>query len=302
LFRLLIREVLMRRSPIALLALLLVLLLAACGSAPAAQSPMSQPAPAAPTDAPPTTEPTIAQRAAVTLNVFAAASLTDAFAALAPAFEAAHPEVTIVFNFAGSQQLATQLGEGAPADIFASANMRHMDVAIESTRVMSGTAQTFVRNRLVVITPSDNPGGISTLQDLIKPKLKLVLADSSVPVGQYTLEFLAKASALPAYTNAYSPTVLANVVSYENTVRAVLTKVVLGEADAGVVYTTDAALAAAKLQQIAIPDELNSIASYPIAPVADSAAPDLAQAFVAYVLSPEGQGVLAKYGFIPATE
>lgn len=307
----------MRRSPIDLLALLLTFLLAACGGAPAAQSPTSQPttaaapmiaaptteaAPAAPTDAPPTTEPTTAPREAVTLNVFAAASLTDAFEALAPAFEAAHPEVTIVFNFAGSQQLATQLGEGAPADVFASANMRQMDVAIESTRVVSGTAQTFVRNRLVVITPSDNPAGISTLQDLTKPELKLVLADSSVPVGQYTLEFLAKASALPEYTDAYSPTVLANVVSYENTVRAVLTKVVLGEADAGVVYTTDAALDAAKLQQIAIPDELNSLASYPIAPVADSTAPELAQAFVAYVLSPEVQGVLAQYGFIPVTE
>lgn len=280
----------MRRSSAALLASVAALLLAACGGAPRAV-------------APPPTEPLAAAPATSApmgpLAVFAAASLTDAFEELGTAFETTYPGAEITYNFAGSQQLAAQLSEGAPADVFASANIRQMEVATEGGRIVSGTAQAFARNRLVVITPSDNPAGIATLQDLAQPGLKLILADRAVPVGQYSLDVLAKASALPGYTEAYSPTVLANVVSYEENVRSVLTKVALGEGDAGIVYTTDAALAADQLRQIAIPDALNTIASYPIAPVADSANPALAEAFIAFVLSPDGQAILAKYGFIP---
>lgn len=309
-------------------ALVLALLLAACGSAPTAQQPTSPPlpttAPAAPTDAPttasaaapteasttaPTTVPTAAPTAVPTaatstaseLTIFAAASLTDAFEEIATAFEAANPGTEITYNFAGSQQLAAQLNEGAPADVFASANGRQMEVAIKGTRVVSGTQKAFVRNRLVVITPKDNPAGITTLQDLTKPGLKLILADAAVPVGQYSLDFLAKASALAEYTENYSPTVLANVVSFEDNVRSVLTKVALGEGDAGIVYTTDAALDAENIQQIMIPDALNTIASYPIAPIADSANPAMAQAFIDYIIAPEGQQILVKYGFIPTT-
>ncbi|NTW03224.1 MAG: molybdate ABC transporter substrate-binding protein [Oscillochloris sp.] len=323
----------MRRSPIALFALLLALLLSACGGAPTAQSPTSTSAPAAEitvvateaaTDSATevateavtevatvaateaateavTTLPTDAPTAAAgtTLNVFAAASLTDAFTEIATAFEAAHPGVTVTYNFAGSQQLATQINEGAPVDVFASANRKQMDAVITSSKVVSGTESVFAGNRLVLITPKENPAGIVSLKDLAKPNLKLVLADKSVPVGQYALDFLAKASALPEYTEAYSATVLANVVSYEDNVRTVLTKVSLGEGDAGIVYTTDAALDADKLQQIIIPDELNSLAKYPIAALSDSASPELAQAFVDYVLSGEGQKVLETYGFIP---
>lgn len=271
----------MRRSP---LALALTLLLAACGGAPLA----------APTEAP-------AASLSGPLTVFAAASLTDAFTAIGEAFNAANPEVEIAFNFAGSQQLATQITEGAPADVFASANRSQMQVAIDSTRVVSGTQQTFVRNRLVVITPKDNPAGISAPSDLARPGLKLILADTSVPVGQYSLDFLAKASALPEYTAAYSETVLANVVSFEDNVRVVLTKITLGEGDAGIVYTTDAAIEADKITQIAIPDDLNTIASYPIAPIADSANPELALAFIDFVLGPAGQQILSQYGFVAPT-
>jgi molybdate transport system substrate-binding protein len=303
-----------------LLALALTLLLVACGGAPAATQPSSPPAPtAAPTEAPtaaptvasteaPTAAPTVASTEAPTaapttalegtLNVFAAASLTDAFEEIAMAFEAANPGTEIFYNFAGSQQLSAQIIEGAPADVFASANRSQMDVVVESSRVVSGTQQTFVRNRLVVITPSDNPAGIETLQDLANPGLRIILADAAVPVGQYSLDFLARASALPEYTESYSPTVLANVVSYEENVRSVLAKVALGEGDAGIVYTTDAALDANNVALIAIPDELNTIASYPIAPIADSPNPELAQAFIEFVLGPEGQQLLVKYGFI----
>ncbi len=284
----------MKHSPIAILTLLLTLLLAACG-APAAQSPPSPPAPTtAPTNAP--TAPTAV--AGTTLTVFAAASLTDAFKAIKPAFEAAHPGVTVVYNFAGAQQLAAQINEGAPADVFASANKKQIDVVIASSKIISGTAQTFVRNRLVVITPKANPAGITSLKDLAKPGLKLIFEAKAVPAGQYSLDFLTKASTLPEYTSAYSSTVLSNVVSYEDNVRSVLSKIVLGEGDAGIVYTTDAATVVDKINTIAIPDELNVIAVYPVAPLADSKIPDMAKAFIAYVLSPEGQQVLATYGFI----
>lgn len=236
------------------------------------------------------------------LIVFAAASLTEAFDEIAQDFSTRYPGSNIIYNFAGSQQLAQQLGQGAPADVFASANRAQMEVAIEAGRVVSGTQHTFVRNRLVVIYPNENPGSLSNLQDLAKPGLKLVLAAKEVPVGSYSLEFFAKASASPDFNATYSETVLANVVSYEENVRAVLSKVVLGEADAGIVYTSDVTPdAAGEVGRIEIPDELNVVAAYPIAPVADANNPALAQAFVEYVLSEAGQTVLAKYGFIPAS-
>jgi molybdate transport system substrate-binding protein len=246
--------------------------------------------------------PPAASQPAETLNVFAAASLADAFEEIGAGFRAANPGVELAYNFAGSQQLAAQIAEGAPADVFASANRTQMQAAIAGSRVISGTEQVFARNRLVLITPADNPAGISTPADLAKPGVRLILADSAVPVGQYSLDFLAKASALPGYSAAYSQTVLANVVSYEENVRSVLTKVALGEGDAGIVYTTDAALEAQQVAQIAIPDELNTVAAYPIAPLADSPRAALAQKFIDYVLGPEGQGVLMRYGFIAAAE
>jgi len=236
----------------------------------------------------------------VDLNVFAAASLTSAFGDIGSLFEASHPGTTVVFNFGGSQQLAQQINEGAPADVFASANQKQMDVVIEAGSVVSRTQQTFARNRLVIIYPQDNPAGLTALQDLGKSGLKLVLATKEVPVGQYALEFLEKASVDPALGTSYKDDVTKNVVSYEDNVKAVLTKVALGEADAGIVYTSDiSGTEADKLGRLDIPEALNIIASYPIAPVKESENPDLAQAFIDMVLSAEGQSILAKYNFTP---
>jgi molybdate transport system substrate-binding protein len=235
------------------------------------------------------------------LNVFAAASLTEAFNEMGQTFSAEHPGVTLTFNFAGSQQLAQQLGQGAPADIFASANKSQMKIAIDASRVVSGTEKTFVRNGLVVIFPTDNPAGITQLQDLAKPGIKIILAAKEVPVGQYSLDFLGKAITDTTFSPTYMDDVLKNVVSYEENVRAVLTKIALGEGDVGIVYTSDiAGDGADKVGRLDIPENLNTIATYPIATVSDSAAPTQAQAFVDYVLSPAGQAVLEKYGFIPA--
>jgi molybdate transport system substrate-binding protein len=242
----------------------------------------------------------------VTLNVFAAASLTDAFGEIGVAFSVANPGTEVVFNFAGSNQLATQIGEGAPADVFAAANGTQMVAAIDSGRIIYGTQRTFARNRLVVVTPDDNPAGLITLQDLATPGVKVVFAAAEVPVGQYTQTFLDKAEESGALGAGYKDAVTANIVSYEANVRAVLTKVTLGEADAGVVYASDVGPVfgggGEDVMQIEIPDELNTIAAYPIAPVADSAQPAMAQQFVDYVLAPEGQQVLARYGFIPTTD
>ncbi len=252
------------------------------------------------TDAPPTT----------TLTVFAAASLTEAFTEIGQNFSAANPGVEVIFNFAGSQQLAQQIGQGAPVDIFASANGTQMKVAIESGRIITGTQRTFAHNRLVVITPLDNPGGVTTLQDLGKPRLKIVFAGQAVPVGQYSLDFLERANVDGSLGTGYREAVIANVVSYEENVRAVLAKVTLGEADAGIVYTSDirheagdsTGGASEQVQRIDIPDPLNTIASYPIAPLDDSPLAEMAEAFIAYVLSPEGQQILVKYGFIAMAE
>jgi len=234
------------------------------------------------------------------LLVFAAASLTDVFGEIGQKFDAANGSTT-AFNFAGSNQLARQLVEGAPADVFASANNTQINNVIEAGDIISGTQRTFAHNRLVVIHAGANPAQLSTLEDLATPGVKLVLAAKEVPVGQYALDFLAKASELPQYTAAYSETVLANVVSYEENVRSVLSKVTLGEADAGIVYTSDIAGGDAEAGQIQIPDELNTIASYPIAATANATDPELAQKFVDYVLSPDGQQILVSYGFISTT-
>lgn len=269
------------------LTLLMTMLMAACGAA----TPAAPAATSAPADS------------GGELTVFAAASLTAAFKEIGQQFGAANSGATITFNFAGSDQLATQINQGAPADVFASANTKQMDVVIQAGEVISGTQRAFARNRLVVVYPKDNPGKLAALTDLANPGLKIVLANQRVPVGGYALDFLAKASKLPEYTAEFSPTVIKNVVSYEENVKAVLSKITLGEADAGIVYTTDAATVAdGSIGQIAIPDTLNTIATYPIAATRNAKHPDLAKKFVDFVLGPGGQQVLAKYGFIPITD
>ena len=274
----------------AAVAAILTMLLVGCG---APWSPLASP------QARPGVE--AGEPAGTTLNVFAASSLTEAFDEVGRKFEALNPGLMVTFSYAASNQLAQQIVEGAPADVFASANMAQMDVVIESGAVKSGAQRTFARNRLTVIYPRDNPAQITTLGDLANPDLKLVLAAPQVPAGQYALDFLAKASRLPEFTGAYGETVLANVVSYEQNVRAVLTKVALGEADAGIVYSSDiAGDAKDQVGTIDIPDHLNTLATYPIAPVSGRPDHELAQRFVEYVLSADAQAILARYGFVAA--
>ena len=270
--------------------LLVVCLLAAC-------TPAATPLP--PTAVPPAPVPATAAPAARTLTVFAAASLTGAFGDIGKAFEAANPGVTVKFNFAGSQVLRTQIEQGAAADVFASADHKNMDPLVKENLVAAGY-QDFATNLLTVILPPKNPAHVQTLQDLAKPGLKLVLEDPSVPAGNYSRQILAKMSQNPTYGAVYSPTVLFNVVSNETDVKAVVTKVDSGEADAGIVYVTDA-MAAPDLKTIAIPANFNVIALYPIAALTKAPNADLAAAFAAYVQSADGQTVMKKWGFSPVT-
>ena len=228
------------------------------------------------------------------LTVFAAASLTDAFAEIGENFQQATPNVTVSFNFAGSQALRTQIEEGASADVFASASGKEMEVLIANSLVAKESSQIFLNNKLVVILPADNPAGIDSLEDLATSGIKIVLAAEEVPVGRYARDAFDKMNA--SFGSDFKDKILANVVSHEDNVKQVVAKIQLGEADAGIVYTSDA-VAASDLRTIEIPIELNAIAEYPIAPLVESAHADLAEAFIAYVFSHKGQAILQKWGF-----
>jgi molybdate transport system substrate-binding protein len=234
------------------------------------------------------------------LTIFAAASLTDAFEAVEQELEAATPNLSITYNFGGSQALVTQMEEGAQADVFASANAAQMNAAI-AANLLGSEPLPFARNRLAIVTPSGNPAGIESAADLGKEGILLVLAQSEVPAGRYARESVCL---MAADTATYGPDlvarVAANVVSEEEDVRDVLAKVALGEADAGIVYVSDAVAADDQVDVVDIPDAVNVIATYPVAVLAggDEA---LGSAFVAYLLSEEGQAMLERYGFQPVT-
>jgi len=233
--------------------------------------------------------------------VYAAASLTQAFTVIGDEFMKLHPGTKVLLNFAGSQQLAQQLALGASADVFASADSTQMKRAEDQGRIAQGAPRIFAHNRLIVVVARDPTVPVRGLADLARRGLKIVLAAQPVPVGRYSRIFLEKAAADPAYGAAFRDAVTANTVSLEENVRAVLNKVILGEADAGIVYSSDlSAKSASKVSTMQIPDALNTIASYPIATVANSANPRAAAAFVDLVLSADGQKVLADYGFVPA--
>jgi len=234
-----------------------------------------------------------------TLEVFAAASLSDAFTEIGKKLERQRPGLTIRSNFAGSQQLATQIEQGAIADVFASADERWMAHAVERGLV-SGEPAVFARNRLVVIIPKTNPARIHRLQDLARGGVKLVLGADAVPVGRYSRTVLRNLARDPAFGGDFATLTFRNVVSEEENVKSVVGKVQLGEADAGIVYRSDVTPTVARfIQVLEIPDRANVLASYPIALVTDAKEPDAARAFVDLVLSPEGQAILERRGLIP---
>jgi molybdate transport system substrate-binding protein len=217
------------------------------------------------------------------IKVFAAASLTAAFNRIGQDYTAANPTTKVTFNFAGSQALATQIQQGAPADVFASADTTNMGKV--SSQV--DTPKNFASNLLQIIVVKGNPKGVKGLSDLSNPDLKVVLAAPEVPAGKYAQQ------ALGAQHVTVEP------VSLEDNVKAVVTKVSLGEADAGIVYVTDVTAGGDKVQGVDIPNDQNVPATYPIATVKASTHQSQAQAFMNLVVSDQGQQVLKSFGFLP---
>jgi molybdate transport system substrate-binding protein len=233
--------------------------------------------------------------AATTLRVLGASSLSKVFPRIADIFTAANPGVRLEFEFAGTDALAAQIEQGAPAGVFAGASTKYGDQL--SGEGLIGPTRPFVTNRLVLILPPGDPAGIASLQDLTRGGVKLVIGAETVPVGSYTRTVLTNLDAL--YGVGYSAKVLANVVSNEDSVSTVVSKVQLGEADAGFVYVTDAQAAGSQVRTIELPAEAQAVATYPIAVVTSSKATADARRFVDFVMSERAQAILKQAGFGP---
>ncbi|MEW2427211.1 molybdate ABC transporter substrate-binding protein [Micromonospora sp. NPDC047644] len=219
-----------------------------------------------------------------TVTVFAAASLTESFTTIGKDFEAANPGVKVTFSFAGSSALATQINQGAPADVFASAASANMKTVTDAGNG-EGNPTTFVRNQLVIVVPKGNPTGVTGLTDLTKPDAKVALCAEQVPCGA------AAKKALDAAGVKLTP------VTLEQDVKAALSKVKLGEVDAALVYRTDAKAAAADVDGVEFPESAAAITDYPITMLRNAPNKSAAQAFVTYVLSDTGKSVLTRAGF-----
>ncbi len=230
-----------------------------------------------------------------TLTVFAAASLARVFPRIGDLFQRERSGVRVVFHFAGTDQLAAQIEQGAPADVFAGASATYGDLLVGKGLIRG--VRPFCTNRLVVVLPPANPAGIHSLLDLARPGVKVVLAGPSVPIGSYTRAVLDHLEG--TFGGGYGRSVLSNAVSEEQDVEGVLSKVRLGEADAGFVYVTDARAAGPAVRPLELPRSVQAVATYPIGVVVAGDQETLARAFEAAVLGSEGQEVLRDAGFGP---
>jgi molybdate transport system substrate-binding protein len=261
-----------RRNPTGPLALFAVsmLLAAGCGS-----------------DGSPST--TSASALEGTIIVSAAASLRDAFDRIGDDFSAANPDVGMTFSFDSSSTLSTQIIEGAPADVYASADEANM-TRLTDERLITGDPAVFARNELVIVTVPGNPEAIATLADLADVGV-VALCGEDVPCGRYAGDALRNAGVRIDESS----------VTRGQNVTATLTAVAQGDAAAGIVYATDAVAAGDTVEAVPIPADANVIATYPIGALGASGDPEVAEAFVAHVLGEEGQAVLAEFGFLPPT-
>lgn len=262
-----------RRSLVlATLAVAAAVLSTGCGASPSASQSASPPA-----------SPSASPSATGSITVFAAASLTEAFTTLGKGFETANPGTSVKFSFGASSALATQITQGAPADVFASASAKNMDQVV--TAKAAANPSPFARNVMEIAVPPSNPAKITQLSDLARPGVKVVLCQVEVPCG---------ATAAKVFANAQ---LTVTPVSLEADVKSTLAKVTLGEADAALVYVTDVRAAKDKVTGITIPADVNASTTYPIAALTGSKNPALAAAFVDYVLSADGASVLTAAGF-----
>jgi molybdate transport system substrate-binding protein len=261
-------------------AMMLMIVLTGCSNSPTAS-------PTAAATIPPQT---------ISLKIYAPSSLTDAAKDLTAAFEAANPGVKLAIEFGHTPTQRLQFTQGATGDVFITASQKDMDDAVADETVASGVARVFATNQLVVILPANNSANLQTLEDLAKPGVRLLVAVVDTPIGSVTLTMLGKMD--KQFGAGYKDKVLANVVSNESGVKPIVSKIKLGEADAGIVYVTDA-VSAPDLKTITIPPELNMVMQLNVAPIAKAANPDQAASFTAFLMSSEGQAILKKWGFLP---
>ena len=273
--------------------LLAVVLVAACSSgAQQSSAPTSQSSqmPSAAASEPPSAT-------AVDLTIFAAASLAGALEDVKEAYSASHPGTTLTISTDSSAALATQIEQGAPADVFLSADTTN-PAKLVSGGFSAGEAVTFASNKLTIVAPADNPAGVATPADLAKPGLKVIAAGDEVPITMYAKQLVANLAKEPGYPAGFEAAYASNVVSQEDNVKAVIGKIEIGEGDAAIVYVTDAT-ASTKVTAVAVPDSANITAKYAGIVVGASSDQEPARLFLAWLTGPEGQAVLSRFGFLP---
>lgn len=279
----------MIKAKVMLISLLLLMITAVLISG--CTSPTPTPAPA--------TTPTPAPVPKTDLTVFAAASLSSAFNQTKSLFELAHPEANVVYDFDSSGNLQTQIEQGARTDVFASAATSNMNTLKNEGLMNNSTVVNFAKNKLALIVPANNPANITSLGDLNRTGLKLVVCANSVPCGKYTIQMLQALRNMTGYGADYYNKVVANEVSQEPSATGAVTKIATGEGDVAIVYASDVQEQyQGSVRLIAIPDSLNVLATYPIGVTAGSQKQTLAKAFVDFVASPAGQKILADNHFL----
>ncbi len=281
------------RSRLAVLVAVLGFIVAACsgGASPSPSSPSATPS------ATPSSAPGSATPAAVDLTIYGAASLKGALEKAKPAYEAAVPGTTLTISTDASSALATKIEQGAPADVFLSADTKNPQALVDKG-LTDGPAVTFAGNTLTVIVPADNPAGITTPADLAKAGVKIIAAGDEVPITKYATQLVDNLAKEPGYPADFAAAYAANVVSKEDNVKAVVAKNELGEGDAGIVYVTDAA-ASTKVATVEVPDSANVLAAYAGVVVKGSPNAAAAQAFLSWLAGPDGRAILAGFGFLP---
>ena len=269
----------------------LALVLAGCSSGTSPVMSQAMPAAAPATGAPATAAP-------ASLTIYAAASLKAALTQVKTRYEAARPGTTLTISTDSSTALETKIEQGAPADVFLSADTANPQKLVDKS-LAAGNLTKFAGNLLTVIVPTGNPAGIQTPADLAKSDVKVIAAGDTVPITKYANQLVANLAKQPGYPADFVSKYTANVVSKQDNVAAVVTQIELGEGDAGIVYVTDARTST-KVVTVAVPDSANVPATYAGVVVKASANTAAAQAFLTWLAGPDGQAVLAAFGFLPA--
>jgi molybdate transport system substrate-binding protein len=273
---------------VSLLAILLVIVAACSSGTPATSAPIAAGSP--PSSVSPSAE-------ALDLTIYGAASLKSVLEEAKAVYEAANPGTTVTVSTDSSAALATQIEQGAPADVFLAADTKN-PAALVTRGLADGDPVTFAGNRLTIVVPADNPGGIASPMDLAKPGIRIIAAGDEVPITKYATQLVDNLAGLEGYPAGFAAAYAANVASKEDNVKALIAKVELGEGDAGIVYATDAR-ASDEVTTVEVPDSANVPATYEGVVVKGSAHPEAARAFLTWFAGPDGQAILASFGFVP---